>query len=118
MMKIGDRIASIAQPLARSIAAIWGSDLVNCLGCAQRRDLLNENRYLDAFRTFFDSKQPTEENKMQFQVQIVVEAEGVAQAITPEIISQGTIISVTPRPQQPQAGVRPGMQVAPHTPQQ
>lgn len=114
-MKLGDKIASVAQPLARSIDTIWGSDLANCLGCAQRRDLLNQGQYFEAFRTFFDNK-PKGDKTMQFQVQIVVEAEGVAQAIQPEVISGGTIISVTPRPQTVVPGVRPGMQVAPHTP--
>lgn len=97
-MKTGDAIHSIAQPIAIGIDAIWGSDLAGCSGCAQRRDMLNEGHYLEAFRTLF--KQP-EGEKMQFQIQIVVEAESVEQALQKK--SEGTVISVTPRPQQPTA---------------
>ncbi len=51
-------------------------------------------------------KQQTEGANMQFQIQVVVEAESVNQAITPEFFAKGTVISVTPRPQQP---VRPSV---------
>ncbi len=52
-------------------------------------------------------KNKEEGENMQFQIQIIVEAEGVPQAVMPDAIAKGTIISVTPRPQQPQQ--RPGL---------
>jgi len=39
---LGDRIARIAQPIARAIDAVAGTDLQNCNGCAQRQELLNQ----------------------------------------------------------------------------
>ncbi len=39
---LGDRLARIAQPIARAIDAVAGTDLQNCNGCAQRQELLNQ----------------------------------------------------------------------------
>ncbi len=97
----------IAHPIARGIDAIWGSDLANCGGCNKMRDNLNAGMSVqDAIiERWFKNREKGE--KMQFQIQIVVEAEGVPQAVTPESIAKGTIISVTPRPAQPQRPVLP-----------
>ncbi len=49
---------------------------------------------------------------MQFQILIIVEADGVPQAVTPDVIAKGTIISVNPRPQAPKPGVQTGIQTS------
>ncbi len=102
MTNRGDNIYRIAKPIARGIDAVWGSDLANCGGCAKMRDNLNAgmNVYDAIIERWFKNKKEGE--NMQFQIQIVVEAEGVTQAIAPDAIAGGTIISVTPRPVQPQ----------------
>lgn len=38
---LGDRFASIAQPIARVIDATLGTDIQNCGGCAKRKEFLN-----------------------------------------------------------------------------
>ncbi len=102
-MKTGDAIYTIANPIAKGIDAIWGSDLAGCSGCNKMRENLNSGMgFWEAVKQRF--QQQTEGENMQFQVQVVVEAESVIQAITPEFFTKGTVISVTPRPPQP---VRP-----------
>lgn len=39
---LGDLVAMIAQPIARAIDTMAGTDLQNCKGCADRKDRLNE----------------------------------------------------------------------------
>lgn len=38
----GDVVAFIAQPIARGLDMIFGTDLENCGGCKERREALNE----------------------------------------------------------------------------
>ncbi len=100
MTNLGTKIETFAKPIALGIDAIWGSDLAGCSGCGKMRDNLDAGMSVkDAIIERWFSKEEGE--NMQFQIQIVVEAEGVVQAIAPDAISKGTIISVTPRPQQP-----------------
>ncbi len=105
MKNLGTTIETFTKPIVRGIDAIWGSDLSGCGGCGKMRDNLNAGMSVkDAIiERWFKNKG----ENMQFQIQIVVDAEGVAQAIEPDAIVKGTIISVTPRPQQPQN--RPGL---------
>ncbi len=115
MKNLGTKIERIAKPIAKSIDAIWGSDLAGCSGCNKMRDNLDAGRSLaGAFYDRFWSGIPlglanNKGEKMQFQIQIIVEAEGVPQAVTPESIAGGTIISVTPRQQQAKPGVQPAV---------
>ena len=39
--QLGDAVASIAQPIARAIDRIAGTDIEHCKGCARRHDALN-----------------------------------------------------------------------------
>ncbi len=109
-MKLGDAISTIAQPIARNIDAIWGSDLAGCSGCNKMRDNLNAGMSMqDAIiERWFKKKEKGE--KMQFQILIVVEAESVEEALQNK--SNATTISINPRPQQPQrpANVPTGVQ--------
>jgi hypothetical protein len=38
----GDVVHRVAQPIARSIDSLLGTNIANCGGCAQRRKKLNE----------------------------------------------------------------------------
>lgn len=38
---LGDLVAAVAQPIAKAIDAMAGTDIKNCGGCAKRRDVLN-----------------------------------------------------------------------------
>jgi hypothetical protein len=38
---LGDVVATVAQPIARTIDRIAGTDIQNCPGCKQRRETLN-----------------------------------------------------------------------------
>ena len=38
----GDIVAIVAQPIARAIDAIAGTNIANCGGCAKRRQAMNE----------------------------------------------------------------------------
>lgn len=97
-MKTGDAIHAFANPIALGIDAIWGSDLAGCQGCNKMRENLNAGM---SFWEAVKQRIKGEKENMQFQVQVVVEAESVNQAITPEFFAKGTVISVTPRPPQP-----------------
>lgn len=39
---LGDAVAMIAQPIARTIDAAFGTDVQNCGGCKARQQWLNE----------------------------------------------------------------------------
>lgn len=112
MKNLGTKIERIAKPIAKSIDAIWGSDLAGCSGCSKMRDNLNAGMSVqDAIIERWFSKKLKGE-KMQFQILIIVEADGVPQAVTPDVIAKGTIISVNPRPQAPKPGVQTGIQTS------
>jgi hypothetical protein len=38
---IGDMVAAVAQPIARAIDRVAGTDIKHCAGCAKRRATLN-----------------------------------------------------------------------------
>jgi hypothetical protein len=39
---LGDIVASVAQPIARGIDAVLGTNIQNCGGCKKRQQTLNE----------------------------------------------------------------------------
>ncbi len=41
MKNLGDTVATIATPIARTIDHIWGTDLEHCGGCHRTQDNLN-----------------------------------------------------------------------------
>ncbi len=102
-MKTGDAIHAFANPIAKGIDAIWGSDLANCSGCSKMRDNLNAGMsFWEAVKQRISATADKKgELQMQFQIQTVVEAESVQEALAK--LGEGTVISVTPRPQQPAA---------------
>lgn len=40
-MGLGDAVSKVAQPIAKAIDRLTGSNLVNCKGCAKRKEALN-----------------------------------------------------------------------------
>jgi hypothetical protein len=93
-MKPGDAIATVAQPIARGIDYIFGTDVQNCQGCKGRQQYVNS-----LYDRFFNKQ--TKGKPMQFIVtrQIAVEAETPEEAVAK--ISEGQTVSVSanPRPQ-------------------
>jgi len=63
-MKLGDAIATGAQPIAKTIDAVWGTDLEHCPKCHKMQQQLNEAHtvwdFYDAVKERFSS-QPEEE---------------------------------------------------------
>lgn len=116
-MKTGDAIAAIATPIARALHLPCIDPETQQLrpesGCAQRRRLLNEGRYADAFFNFFWSNNNKEESNMQFTITIAVEAESVEEALQKK--AEGKTISIMPRPQPAPQPTRltPGLQSKP-----
>ena len=40
-VKVGGAVAAVAQPLARVIDRVVGTDIEHCAGCTKRREMLN-----------------------------------------------------------------------------
>jgi hypothetical protein len=102
---LGDKIATFAQPIARGIDYVFGTDIQNCQGCKGRQQYVNS-----IYDRFFNKQ--TKETTMQFigTKQIAVEAETAEEAVVKIAEGQGQTISlsVNPRPQ-PSSQLRPGM---------
>lgn len=41
ILGLGDAVAMVAQPIARVIDRVAGTDIQNCGGCKQRQEMLN-----------------------------------------------------------------------------
>jgi hypothetical protein len=96
-MKTGDTIATVAQPIARSIDYFFGTNIQGCGGCKQMQNNLNAGMsFRDAiYDRFWKQPNNKEENNMQFIItkQIAVEAETAEEAVTK--ITEGTTISLS-----------------------
>jgi hypothetical protein len=51
-MKAGDAVEVVAKPIAKTLDAIWGSDLQNCSKCGQMQTELNN---ASKFWDFYDA---------------------------------------------------------------
>jgi hypothetical protein len=102
-MKPGDALATVAQPIARGIDYIFGTDVQNCPGCKGRQ------QYVNAFYDRFFNKQTKGITPMQFIVtrQIAVEAETPEEAVAKISEGQTVSLSVNPRPQPIQRPAQP-----------
>ena len=111
-MKLGDAVATFAQPIARGIDAAFGTDLQNCSGCGIRQARLNAlgDGVIELFAQRLHLKTSNQTRPMaKFIVtrtkQVLVEADTPELAEAAEIAGQGETInmsrSVTPRPVQP-----------------
>ncbi len=41
-MRLGDAVATFAQPIARGVDAVFGTDIQHCAGCAGRQQRFNQ----------------------------------------------------------------------------
>jgi hypothetical protein len=101
-MKLGDAAALFAQPLARGIDSLAGTDLQNCGGCKNRQARLNE--FSDAVVDFFAARIKEKKSMAQYIVNknILVEADGPEDAvIAAKTGGQVMSINVNLRPQAP-----------------
>lgn len=112
-MKTGDALYAVAQPIAKGIDKVLGTNVQGCSGCKKMRENLNQGMSLqDAiYERWFKGKQ--QGDKMKYQITVVVEAEKTSEAIL-KAESIGEVIShqIKPEPQaQPPrnvfGGVRP-----------
>jgi hypothetical protein len=96
-VKPGNAIATVAQPIARGIDYIFGTDIQNCQGCKGRQ------QYVNSIYDRFFNKQTEGITNMQFIVtrQIAVEAETPEEAVAKISEGQTISLSVNPRPQPP-----------------
>ncbi len=96
-MKLGDAIASVAQPIARGIDAIARTNVAGCSGCKKMRDNLNSGMSIqDAiYQRWFAAKQRG--GQMKYQIVVVVDAEKSSDAAA-KAESIGEVISVQARP--------------------
>ncbi len=108
-MKLGDAIAIVAQPIARGIDAVAGTDVAGCSGCKKMRDNLNSGMSIqDAiYQRWFAAKQ--QGGKMKYQIVVVVDAEKPSEASAKaEAIGDVLSVQVKPIPQvRPQAQMMP-----------
>jgi len=110
VMKTGDAIATIAQPVARTIDYFLGTDVAGCSGCKRMQNNLNAGmNFADAiFDRFWHSNNRKGDITMEFIVtkQISVEADTPEEAVAKN--AEGRTISVTAT-LRPQPAVRPPM---------
>ncbi len=104
---LGDRIARIAQPIARSIDAVAGTNAGGCSGCKKMQQNLNEGMSVaDAiYERWFKAKQEGE--NMKYQITVVVDAEKLSEA-SAKAEAIGDVLSVQVKPI-PQVRLQPQM---------
>ena len=105
MNKIGDKIASVATPIARALGMGCIDPQTNQLrpesGCAKMRDNLNAGmNFTDAiYQRWFAVKQ--QGGKMKYQAIIIIESDKLTEAATKaESIGEVMAIQARPDPQQ------------------
>ncbi len=104
-MKLGDAIATLAEPIARGIDSVAGTNVAGCNGCKTMRDNLNAGMSIqDAiYQRWFAAKQ--QGAKMKYQITVVVDAEKPSEASAKaEAIGDVLSVQVKPVPQQRPAG--------------
>jgi len=117
MKNLGDKIAFVAQPMARGIDAALGTNVAGCKGCKKMRENLNSGMSLtDAiYERWFKAKQKGE--KMKYQIVVIIEADKTSEAVS-KAEALGEVIAASARPDpptRPQAGTviqRPGLKTA------
>jgi hypothetical protein len=113
-MKTGDAIATVAQPIARTIDYFLGTDVAGCNGCKGMQNNLNQGMSLaDAvIARWFSSKQQTGVEPMGkpyviIEQTVIEDAESPRDAIAKHAAGQGETISINAqvRPQPQQTGI-------------
>ncbi len=103
MQNLGTKIERIAKPIAKSIDAIWGSDLATCGGCGNMRDNLNAGMSMkDAIiERWFTAKEKGGKLSMDYTLQVVVEkCEDLEEACKKAKKGELLVVGGQPRPQQ------------------
>ena len=80
MKNLGDKIAALAQPIARGIDAVARTNVAGCSGCKKMQQNLNAGMSVtDAiYERWFKAKQKGE--KMKYQFVVVIDDESFAKA--------------------------------------
>lgn len=110
MKNLGDKIASVATPIARALKLPCIDPVTNELrpesGCAKMRQNLNNGMTItDAvYERWFKAKQ--EGKKMKYQIVIIVEADKTSEA-TLKAEALGEVIAIQARPEPPSQAPRP-----------
>ena len=99
-MKKGDLVYSLANPVARGIDAVAGTNVAGCKGCKKMRENLNSGMSLsDAiYERWFKAKQKGE--KMKYQIVVVIEADKTSEAVS-KAETLGEVIAASARPDPP-----------------
>ncbi len=121
MNNLGDKIASVATPIARALKLDCIDPETKQLrpesGCAKMRNNLNAGMSVqDAiYQRWFTAKQQGE--KMKYQVSVIIEAEKLTEAAQKaESVGEVLGIQVRPQPQQQKpTGLIPAQVVRPQT---
>jgi hypothetical protein len=98
-MRIGDAIASVATPIARTLGLPCVDPSTHQLrpesGCAKRKAMLNSGQYGAAFYDLFWSTNSKIEHTMEYIVtkQIAVQAENIEEAVSK--VSEGQTIGLS-----------------------
>ena len=107
-MKKGDAIAAIAQPIARTIDAVAGTNVSGCSGCKNMQNNLNSGMSLsDAiYERWFKAKEKGE--KMKYQITVVIDAEKFTEAVG-KAEAIGEVLAAQVKPAPPQRQPQPSM---------
>lgn len=104
-MKLGNAIANVATPIARTLGLPCIDPATNQLRpesrCNQNRQSLNDfsDAIFDRFWNNNKKEKKTMDEEMQFQIVIAIKAKSVEDALARK--NEGTVLSVNPRPQPP-----------------
>ena len=96
-MKKGDAIAAIAQPIARTIDALAGTNVSGCSGCKQMQTNLNSGMSLaDAVIARWFTKQGEKMGQPYVITEqtVIEDAESPSDAISKKIAGEGQAISI------------------------
>ncbi len=83
MENLGDKIAFVAQPIARGIDAVFNTNVARCRGCNQMQANLNSGMSLtDAiYQRWFNAEQEGEKMN-EYQITLVVKSDTMTEAVT------------------------------------
>jgi len=95
MVKLGDVVHAIAQPIAVAIDTVAGTDLQNCSGCVRRQQWLNN--LSDSIYDYLwkGTDDMADEEKGEYIIQLVITASDVREAIAN--MEKAKVVSITPR---------------------
>lgn len=112
-MKKGDAIHYVANPIAKGIDAVLGTNASGCSGCKKMRENLNQGMSVaDAiYERWFAAKQKGE--TMTYKITVTVDAGKMSDAVL-KAESIGKVFSVQENPTPPTPQARPAVQQVPH----